>query len=564
MSDLKYPHRGLIVYCDGSIFGKATQTTPVGSGVHAVLFSDEPYDGRVLEKEHLFTTKGYLYKEDFKKDPLKPFDKEGTSKEAFLKAFDKDIRSAKPIWIREYAFAWKKFGTNSVAELRGMAEALKLILEVKADCSVVYSDSEYVLNSLSKHLPKWIKNNWITSSGQPVANQDCWMEIYELIKEITKLDLKYFLRKIKGHKEAKGDKNSAVNMSNEYADQMASIASSMANNIQHPEYVHSIRAEPFEPYGNDGSYGALFEQTLEESLKERHPKKIHPFLINKRYYTGWGIRPNRTRHYIGNPGQGTEDIYIGKQISDAQLGIIQLSEEDEVINRIEDVQNAWLRQHYQHDNYVTTYMLDTISNSKDYALLERYGYSWLSRKPGVPNLKAINGKEITYVNDPLYLALENIKFLKEMENILSLYGNTSINVTDITDTLYETVEVKASDDIVAEEKQDTLKVGKVLLKTIDGTTKFIEPTVKFGGDGKLKETALPITLTTGIDIPRRNQLKSVESDYPSVKVLTWNKDGLLYAFGILIFTHKLVDDKLVRTGYGFWRGTFSSQLYVKQ
>lgn len=546
--EIKTNKTGLITYCDGSIFGSATATTPVGSGLHAVLFSDEKYDGRVLDKEHVFTNKGYLIKADNK--DLKAFS-ETLTQEEFVNACLRDTVYAKPIWIKEIAFGWDGYGTNSIAELRAMAEAMRLMLETKAAYNVIYCDSEYVLNNTLKSLPKWVKNNWILSSGQPVANKEDWMEILNLIKQLADAGINYRLLKIKGHKEAKGDKNSAVAMSNEYADTIASIGSSMANNIKFLKATQPDLPNKLE-----------IHQTLEESLKERNPRKIHPFLINKRYYTGWGARADKKRHYVGNPGSGEEDIYIGKQIPDASIGVVYLDEEDPVINMVEEVQNMWLNQHYQHDNYVTTFMLDTISNTKDYALLEKHGKAWIARKQGIPNLRTINGKDLTYVNDPLYLSLYNIEFLKEMEHVLSLYGTDMVAVTDITDTLYETKDLPTSDILKSEMKVDSLKVGSSLKKSIDGTLKAIFPVVKFGGNDEMAEKSCKVTLTTGIDMPRRNQLKAIDGEFPLVQILTWKKDGILYHYGIIIFIHKLVDNKLVRTGFGFYRGTFSSQLFV--
>lgn len=43
----------------------------------------------------------------------------------------------------------------------------------------VYSDSEYLINGMSKWLAGWMKKGWKTASGDPVKNQELWKRLYE-------------------------------------------------------------------------------------------------------------------------------------------------------------------------------------------------------------------------------------------------------------------------------------------------------------------------------------------------------------------------------------------------
>ncbi len=89
----------------------------------------------------------------------------------------------------------KKNTTNNEMELTAVIEALKML---KFPCQVdLYSDSAYVVNAfLQNWIGNWIKNNWKTSSKEPVKNQELWKELYEL----TKTHQVKFI-KVKGHSD---------------------------------------------------------------------------------------------------------------------------------------------------------------------------------------------------------------------------------------------------------------------------------------------------------------------------------------------------------------------------
>ncbi len=85
--------------------------------------------------------------------------------------------------------------TNNVMELTAALEALKLL---KYACEVeLYSDSAYLVNGFDKGwIYGWKKNNWKTSSKEPVKNKEIWEEIYDL----TKFHKVKFI-KVKGHSD---------------------------------------------------------------------------------------------------------------------------------------------------------------------------------------------------------------------------------------------------------------------------------------------------------------------------------------------------------------------------
>lgn len=80
--------------------------------------------------------------------------------------------------------------SNNIGELMGILVAL--ILTKDEDDVIIYSDSQYCINSITSWYKKWEVNSWMNSSGKPVANK-------ELIKEILKNKKNTFFMHVKAH-----------------------------------------------------------------------------------------------------------------------------------------------------------------------------------------------------------------------------------------------------------------------------------------------------------------------------------------------------------------------------
>lgn len=95
-----------------------------------------------------------------------------------------------------------KYTTNNIMELTSVIEALKWVLsfskiylEDKNSSIKVYSDSNYVVNSINnKWLWEWEKNKWKNSSGI-VKNKEMWKELISILENISNIE---FI-KVKGH-----------------------------------------------------------------------------------------------------------------------------------------------------------------------------------------------------------------------------------------------------------------------------------------------------------------------------------------------------------------------------
>ena len=69
--------------------------------------------------------------------------------------------------------------TNNQMELQAAIAALNFALSQKAKDIVVYTDSSYVINGISKWMVAWKKKGWKTSTGQAVMNVELWQRLDE-------------------------------------------------------------------------------------------------------------------------------------------------------------------------------------------------------------------------------------------------------------------------------------------------------------------------------------------------------------------------------------------------
>jgi ribonuclease HI len=70
--------------------------------------------------------------------------------------------------------------TNNRMELMACIKALQAL--EKTDRAVLYSDSRYLINAISKGWARrWRRNGWMRSATQPAENADLWAELLDLL-----------------------------------------------------------------------------------------------------------------------------------------------------------------------------------------------------------------------------------------------------------------------------------------------------------------------------------------------------------------------------------------------
>ncbi len=95
--------------------------------------------------------------------------------------------------------------TNNQMELMAVIEALKIVK--KTIEIIIYTDSVYVKDGITKWIFNWKKNGWKTANKKPVKNLELWQEL-DLLAANHQITWKW----VKGH---------SGNKYNEIADQLA-------------------------------------------------------------------------------------------------------------------------------------------------------------------------------------------------------------------------------------------------------------------------------------------------------------------------------------------------------
>ena len=94
--------------------------------------------------------------------------------------------------------------TNNRMELMALKMALKVLGQRGWNNENILAtlDSRYVLDGIQKNwLANWQRNNWVTSSGEPVKNKKLWQEIAALLPHFPHL----YFQWTKGHANNKGN-----------------------------------------------------------------------------------------------------------------------------------------------------------------------------------------------------------------------------------------------------------------------------------------------------------------------------------------------------------------------
>jgi ribonuclease HI len=71
--------------------------------------------------------------------------------------------------------------TNNRMELMAAIRALEALKRPSA--VIVYTDSRYVHDGITRYLPVWKKNGWRTADKKPVKNVDLWQRLDQALRE---------------------------------------------------------------------------------------------------------------------------------------------------------------------------------------------------------------------------------------------------------------------------------------------------------------------------------------------------------------------------------------------
>ncbi|MBU1264529.1 MAG: ribonuclease HI [Gammaproteobacteria bacterium] len=87
--------------------------------------------------------------------------------------------------------------TNNRMEMTAVIRALE---SLKRPSTVeVHTDSQYVQKGVSEWMASWKRRNWRTAAGQPVKNQDLWLQL-DALSQLHRIEWKW-VRGHNGHPE---------------------------------------------------------------------------------------------------------------------------------------------------------------------------------------------------------------------------------------------------------------------------------------------------------------------------------------------------------------------------
>jgi len=130
---------------------------------------------------------------------------------------------------------YQKLATNNQMEILAAIKALEYIYDSrkKLDQISIYTDSNYLINAITKWIYGWTQNNWITTNGDPVKNEEIFKVLLNLVNELKpiKIDWQY----VPGHQGILG---------NERVDQIA-VSFSRKEELSLDLFHGSIETYPF-------------------------------------------------------------------------------------------------------------------------------------------------------------------------------------------------------------------------------------------------------------------------------------------------------------------------------
>lgn len=118
--------------------------------------------------------------------------------------------------------------TNNRGELRAIKRAVEILIEKGCidEQVVIFTDSNYCIDCLTKWLPGWIARGWKTSEGKDVLNRDLIEETSKLLSRFASYRFHY----VRAHTGGGDD----LSVQNDIVDRMARSTIEEVREIVHP------------------------------------------------------------------------------------------------------------------------------------------------------------------------------------------------------------------------------------------------------------------------------------------------------------------------------------------
>ena len=376
--------------------------------------------------------------------------------------------------------------TSDRAELKGFKEALSIV-KLKDYGKVHFLlDNQYVIKGATGGYEEWSLNNWKRNDGSDRPNKEIWddiMKLYKPIKENTDFSIQW----VNGHS---GD------LGNDRADYLATKGVYLGRN----------------------GFSDITSVKFSKPAKYRSPEpKINRLLSKNRWYFDTNSdQPlmSKDGRYVYHCGaHGSDNSLIGKPMSDSVAYVVYTKEKQSVL------ENVRLRHRELIDNPLNLLCmgrLDTLLLPRIYDEIDTDGIYTLSLAPRKLNFKGlctIDEQEVTRLIEPSGLTFKLIEVHNFMQTKLDSYLDGSATLTDITDIIYDKVEVK---------KKTAWRMR------LTPETKKLEIKAKVDDNVNYK-----CSFTIGIDIPSRETMKAIEDKEPKVYITTFKISDAAFRYAVI-------------------------------
>ncbi|BDH16667.1 MAG: hypothetical protein [Bacteriophage sp.] len=350
-------------------------------------------------------------------------------------------------------------------------------------------DSKYVLNNML-HRQRYVNNGWITSQGQPLANNELWIKVTARLEELSVLGIRWTAEWVKGHSDFFG---------NILADREASKALVAATNNFFTEQFTISPAQGYWTTANKGSIATI---------------PAHYFLTDTTWFhnTLTGHIERDDGLHVMFTGTFKEDETIGQPNSNTGCGVVLIKEKPEHLTALEQIAKNLDRVDNGLETYgVFTGNLNVLMNPGFVRDINGRPEQFLIMNRNRKQFLAVDKKEVLARVHPPELAFEQMdkfdKIYATLERVVSgeLFKHECL--TDITDLIYE---------VTKGPKKTTTK----LLLGNDPAFKVPVNVIVYDSNHVYKTIVSNCILTHGITTPRRRVFSGLKDHNVRVYVLT--------------------------------------------
>lgn len=430
-------------------------------------------------------------------------------------------KPVKPVYYLEQAESSSGQFTNNYAEMKGLYNALGVVLLHGVKQVHIQSDSEYALNGLQKWCADWERRNWYTSTGSVVSNLELWQALWTRFKIVTQeKKIAFSAQWVKGHFGHPG---------NVHADMLATVGVFKSQQGIDDGTIHYFPTKKFWEVDRDR----------------------HPLLSLKRLYFDRCAEQNLPGHYLmADPGK--DDALFGKRLPEAVYAIVQMKEPHPIIDTV------WKRQARirQDENQTMMMRMETLFSHDIYRHIQTHGEFCLQKgKNASTNVEFLDNRPVTLERklgltmraidcfDFLEKRFDEFQQLMEDKEAFALVNHQGLNAIDITDEFYDLKDKKVGKEVT---QVKVLKKEFVVGSTAHGVTREIE------FPDKTRTITFPLAM--GLDLPDRNSMKQLENDNPVVYLITWRDSSLSLRFATVL---------ACESATAIWSNFYADRLIIK-